>query len=223
MKQASLFTSPLILAALIACGGCDGSRTSDYPDRQPETVRRVDDIKRNAQDQKTAIEREYEEISAKLDFRERQIRERHKADRDAFALQTNKDISELQAKRREIDLQAKHDKDKVDAETAEKARTSPADQAAQIQTDASARKSDIDANVAKQLAPIMADIERHEAKVRQRRSEIDLAEAKDLSGLERERTQAKDQMRTKKIDVDRWLTDELAKVDKEIRGKSERR
>lgn len=214
MKLTIVVCSALLSTAFML-GGCNSTRTSDYPDRTPETTRKVDDIKLNARDQKDAIDKNYDEKSNNLDFKERQIREKYKIGREAYGIKAGKSNSDHIAKRSDIESQAKFDKVKIDADASDKIKTSPAEDEAKIRTEAISRKAEVDSNSTKKLASIASDNEVGEAKIRQYNMEKDLAEAKEMTALEKERAQARDEMRTKKVEVDKWTTDELNKVNKD--------
>jgi hypothetical protein len=201
-----------IAVSLFLLTACNGSRTSDYPDNSVNTTRRVDDIKRNAREQKDAVEMEADELSKKLDFDERQIRETYKADRQALVNDSNKEATTRDAKIREFEIQAKHDKDVLDAEVADKLKTSPAEDAAQITAEVASRKAEIDNRLTTDLAPFVSKKERGKADLIQRGIEIDLAESKKISALEQERSKTRNAMREKMLKIDTWTNDELAKV-----------
>ena len=211
----NIMLAAALFASILSFAGCDQSRTSDYPDNSINTTRRVDDIKRNARDQKDAVEAEADRMSNKLDFDERQIREKYKADRQAFINASEKETTESSAKNREIQIQAKHDKDVIDADVAEKLRTSSPEKTTEIQAEAASRKSEIDNKTTGKLAPIINDSERSKAKNVQRGMEIDLNEAKEISALEQERSKVRNETKDKKLKIDTWTNNELAKVAKE--------
>jgi len=202
----------VLLFSAFLLGGCTDSRTSDYPNRTPETTRKVDDIKLNARDQKDAINKRYDEKSNNLDFSERQIREKYKADREAYSISAGKSNTDRVAKRRNIESLSKFDKDKIDADVAEKLRTSPAEDEAKIKADAVSRKAEIDSNTTNNLAPILNEMDADDAKMKRHQLEQDLSEAKAITALEKERSQARDEMRLKMVDVDKWTNEELGKV-----------
>lgn len=213
-------TNRLLLTAAVAASillftGCNGSRTSDYPDHSVNTTRRVDDIKQNARDQKDAVDVEADRTATKHDFNERQIREKYKAKRQSFTNESDGEATVRDAKTREIQIQVKHDKDVIDAEVADKLRTSPPEKAAEIQADAASRKSEIDSEATSKLAPFISDAERIKAKNIQRGIEIDRDESKEISALEQERSKARNDTKAKKLTIDTWTSDELAKVAKE--------
>jgi hypothetical protein len=204
-----------LTATLFTFVGCNPSRSSDYPDRSVNTTRRVDDIKQNARDQKDAVDAEGDRLTNKMDFDERQIREKFKAERQSFMNAADKETSEREAKNREILIQAKHDKDVIDAEVVDTLKTSAPEKAAEIRADALSRKSAIDSRATANLAPMVSESERSKAKNIQRGLEIDLNESKDISALEQERAKARNQAKDKKLSIDTWTNDELAKVGKE--------
>lgn len=209
-------TLAIALTASVLCfAGCDQSRTSDYPDHSVNTTRRVDDIKQNSRDQKDAVDAEADRLSNKYDFDERQIREKYKADRQAFINTSDKETTDHEAKNREIQIQAKHDKDVIDAEVAEKLRTASPEKTAEIKAEAASRKSEIDSKTTGKLAPIISESERSKAKNIQRGLEIDRSEAKEISALEQERSKTRNEMKDKKLKIDKWTNDELAKVGKD--------
>lgn len=210
-----IFLAATLTASLFSFTGCDGSRTSDYPNDSVNTTRRVDDIKQNARDQKDAVDAETDRLSNKMDFDERQIREKFKADRQAFINASDKETTDRDAKNRDIQIQAKHDKDVIDAEVADKLKTSPPEKSAEIQADAASRKSEIDNRTTGKLAPIASESERSKARNIQRGLEIDLNESKEISALEQERSKARNDMKDKKLKIDKWTNDELAKVAKD--------
>lgn len=204
-----------LTASIISFAGCNQSRTSDYPDRSVNTTRRVDDVKQNARDQKDAVDAEADRLTNKLDFDERQIREKYKADRQAFINASDKEATDHDAKTRDIQIQAKHDKDVIDAEVAEKLRTTSPEKTAETQADADSRKAEIDSKTTESLAPIISDSERIKAKNIQRKIEIDLNESKEISALEQQRSKVRNETKEKKLKIDKWTNDELAKVAKD--------
>lgn len=214
MTKRILLTSA-VAASLFLFAGCDGSRTSDYPDKSVKTTRRVNDIQQNARDQKDAVDVEADRMSTKMDFNERQIRENYKVKRQTFVNDASGDTTDREAKNRDIQIQAKHDKDLIDAEVVDKLKTSAPEKAAAIQADATSRKSEIDSITASKLAPINSDMERSKAKEIQRGIEVDRDESKEISVLEQERSKARNDVREKKLKIDQWTNDELAKVDKD--------
>jgi hypothetical protein len=214
MKNHILLLSA-VTVSLFLCAACDGVRTSDYPDNSVNTTRRVDDIKQNARDQKDAVEVEAGELSNKLDFDERQIREKHKADRQALVNASDKEATTRDAKMRAFEIQAKHDKDVIDAEGADKLKTSPSENAAQITAEMTSRKAEVDNKLTADLAPFVSETERGKADLVQRGIEIDLAESKKISVLEQERSKTRNATREKMLKIDRWTNDELAKVSKD--------
>lgn len=205
----------VLTASVLSFVGCNQSRTSDYPDHSVNTTRRVDDIKQNARDQKDAVDADADRLSNRMDFDERQIREKYKAERQAFVNASDKEATDHDAKSRDIQIQAKHDKDVIDAEVAEKLRTGSPEKATEIQADAASRKSEIDSKVTGQLAPIVSDSERIKAKNIQRGIEIDRNESKEISALEQERSKVRNETKDKKLEIDKWTNDELAKVGKD--------
>lgn len=214
MTNRILLTSAMA-ASIFLFVGCDGSRTSDYPDHSVNTTRRVDDIKQNARNQKDAVDVEADRVSTKSDFDERQIREKYKAKHQSFANDANGNATDRDAKNRDIQIQAKHDKDVIDAEVADKLKASPPEKAAEIQADAASRKSEIDSKATSKLTPIASDTERSKAKNVQRGLELDRDEAKEISALEQDRSKARNETKEKKLKIDKWTNDELAKVEKD--------
>lgn len=221
MKPIIIAFSAILFSTFLFCG-CTTSRTSDYPDHTPETTRKVDDIKLNARDQKDAIDKKYDEKSNNLDFRERQIREKYKADREAYSINAGKSNVDRVAKRRNIEVQANFDKDKIDADAAEKLKSSPAEDETKIKAEAISRKAEVDSNATNSLAPILSDTDADDAKMKQHHLEQDLAETKEMTALEKERTQARDEMRLKMVDVDKWTNEELSKVNKGAENKTDK-
>jgi len=213
MKSPVLLSATLIATMMIGVG-CNDSRTSDYPNATPETARLVDDVKRNARDQKDAIDKSYDEVVQNVDFRERQIHERYKADRATHQIDVEKETALRTNKRRDAETKAKVDKDKIDAETTTRLVDAPADQVAQIRAEALAKKADIDRALVTTVAPFQTDMERNDVRISQRKAELDLKEVREVSELEKERSKAREDMKLKRIAVDRWTTDELAKVNK---------
>lgn len=201
-----------LTASILSFAGCDQSRTSDYPDSSVNTTRRVDDIKQNARDQKDAVDAEADRLSSKFDFDERQIREKYKADRQALVNASDKGTTDHDAKNRDIQIQAKHDKDVIDAEVANKLRTGSPEKSAEIKADAASRKSGIDSDTTGKLASIISESERTKAKNIQRGLDIDRSESKEISALEQERSKARNQMKDKKLKINKWTNEELAKV-----------
>jgi hypothetical protein len=219
-NQRTLVKNRILLASAMAASilllaGCDGSRTSDYPDHSVDTTRRVDDIKQNARDQKDAVDADADRVSTRMDFDERQIREKYKAMRQSSVNEGAGAATDREAKNREIQIQAKHDKDVVDAEVADKLRTTPPEKAAEIHADAASRKSEIDNAATGKLEPILSETERGKAKDIQRGLELDRDESKEISGLEQERSKARNETRERKLKIDKWTNDELATVEKD--------
>lgn len=210
-----LLFSATLATSLLFFGGCDNSRTSDYPDHSANTTRRVDDINRNARDQKDALDTENSRITTKMDFSERQIHEKYKSNRESLVNTSDKDATDRDAKVREIHIQAKHDKDLIDAETAEKLKTSPTENSAQIMANATNQKSEIDSKSTSKLSPLLSDAERSKEKIHQSNLEIDLNEAKEISALDKERSIARNEINEKKIKIDRWTSEELEKIKKD--------
>ena len=184
-----------LTASLLTFTGCDGSRTSDYPDRSVNTTRRVDDIKQNSRDQKDAVDAEADRVSNKFDFDERQIREKYKADRQTFMNASDKETTDRDARTRDIQIQATHDKDVIDAEVVDKLKTSPPEKAAEILADAVSRKTEIQSRATGKLAPIVSEAERSKALNIQRELEISLNESKEISALEQERSKARNEVK----------------------------
>ncbi len=214
MTNRILLTSAMA-ASLFLFASCDGSRTSDYPDHSVNTTRRVNDIKQNARDRKDAVDVEADRVSTKSDFDERQIREKYKAKHQSFANDANGDTTDREAKNRDIQIQAKHDKDVIDAELADKLKSNPPEKAAELKADATSRKSEIDSKTTSKLTPIASDTERSKAKNVQRGLELDRDEAKEISALEQDRSKARNETKEKKLKIDKWTNDELAKVEKD--------
>ena len=214
MKNRILLTSAMA-ASIFLAAGCDGVRTSDYPDKSVNTTRRVDDIKQNARDQKDAVDLETDRASTKMDFNERQIREKYKAKRQAFINDADGETTVREAKSRDIQIQAKHDKDVIDAEVMDTLKTTSPEKVAAIQADAVSRKSEIDSKATSKLAPIASDMERSKAKDIQRVLEVDRDESKEISALEQDRSKSRNEMKDKKLKIDKWTNDELAKVEKD--------
>lgn len=213
MTNRILLTSAMA-ASILLFAGCDGSRTSDYPDRSVNTTRRVDDIKQNARDQKDAVDVEADRMSTKWDFDERQIREKHKAKRQSFVNESDGEATVRDAKTRDIQIQAKHDKDVIDAEVVDQLKTSSPEKSTEIQANATSRKSEIDSKTTSKLTPILSESERSKAKNIQRGIEIDRDESKEISALEQERSKTRNETKDKKLKIDKWTNDELAKVAK---------
>lgn len=201
-----------LTASLLLIAGCDRSQANDYPDRSDDTTRRVDDINRYARDQKDAIDAEADRLSTKMDFDERQIRERYKAQRQEFVNESNQEATERNATIRSLQIQAKHDKDVIDAEMAEELKTSAPDKAAEIRADAASEKSDIERETNRKLAELESVAERERATITQQKLDIDRDESKEISALEQERSKVRNQTNEKKLKVDKWTTEELSKV-----------
>ena len=210
-----LTLSAAFAACLLFTNGCNDTRSSDYPDHSPTTTRQVNDIKLNARDQKDAVDKEDELAIIKQEFKEKQIHDKYNADRAALANATSTESTDWEAKRRGIEIQAKHDNDVIDAEVADKVKVALPEQVEAIRADGLKRKAEVNSQVATKMAPITSEMERSQAKTNQRMIEITLNEAKEMSALEKERAMARDQSRAKKIAIDRWTTDELAKVVKQ--------
>jgi len=216
-SKATIMNSSIIisvLAAVLILGSCGGSRTTDYPDQNRSAVRNVDDIKRIAAHQKAAIDREYAQVSNNMDFRERQIRLNYMASRESLTIHSDTMASELSAKRRDIDLEAKHEKEMIDADLNQKLVTGSTENAAVLQAEANNKKAEIDKSMTSKLAQISEDIERNDTDTRKKSIALIMETAKEVTDLEEERAQAIAKMRTRKLEVDRWTTDEMAKVDK---------
>ncbi|TVR49404.1 MAG: hypothetical protein EA402_00075, partial [Planctomycetota bacterium] len=202
-------------ASLLFASGCKDTRTSDYPDQSPHTVRREDDVRQNAREQKDAADLQADRASARFDYREQQIRDQYAAKRQAHVNENHALTTERDAKVREIQIQAKHDKDVIDAETAEKVRTSSGDESAKIRADAAMRKSEIDNRTTGKLAPHATETTRNNSRNVQRGIELDREESKEISALEQERATARNQTRDKKLEIDQWLNEEMAKIEKD--------
>lgn len=211
----ALCVSILFLAA------CGQSRISKYPDGSADTTRRVEDIKQNARDQKAAVDAEAERMSNRLDFDERQIREKYKAQRQVFLNAANEEATVREAAVRDIKIQAKYDKDVIDAEIADTMKTTAPEKHAEIKADAASRKSEIDSVAAAKLAPINSEAERSLARNAQRKLEIDRDEEQAISALEQKRSKARDRAKEKKLEIDRWTNEEMAKVAEDSRAASE--
>ena len=102
-----IFLTSAMVASILLFAGCEGSRTSDYPDHSVNTTRRVDEIKQNARDQKDVVDVDADRVSTKLDFDERQIREKYKAKRQSFVNESDGEATDRDAKTRNIQIQAK--------------------------------------------------------------------------------------------------------------------
>jgi len=181
--HAFLPTCAAVLSCTLILGGCGSTRTSDYPDNSPETTRRVDDTKRNAQDKKNAIDREYADKSNNLDFRERQVREKYKAEREELSIKTDQELTKLNAQRKELELKNAQEDNRNNA------------------------------TVTKNLSDIRKEIEALERDALEKRQRIDTNEKQELIQLEKERNQANEAMREEKLEVDRWTTKELESID----------
>lgn len=186
-------TCAAVLSCTLILGGCGSDRTTDYPNHSPETTRRVDDTKRNAQDKKDVINREYAEKSNNLDFRERQLREKYETKRKTVSLEADQELTKLDARRQELELQASFKGDPKDA---------PAN--------APDRNSD---NVATDLREARNEIEEVERSAREKHLRIDRDEQQELIQLQKERNQANEAMREETLEVDRWTTKELESID----------
>jgi hypothetical protein len=208
-------------AAIAISPGCSDARTSDYPDGSVNTTRRVDDVMRNARDKKDAVDQEADQLSMKLDFRERQIRESYKAKRQSSANAAAGSEAEREGKSRGIRIQAKHDKGAIDAEAADERRNSPAEQSAAIQAAADSRKAEVDSDAVSRLSPIASETERSKSKDAQGDLELDRDESKEISALEQERSQARNEVKVRKLEIDTWVTAELARIEKESHASAE--
>jgi hypothetical protein len=222
IPEVPIMRTPSIILIAVLCAGfigssCSGPGRSDYPDKSPETTRKVDEVKRTARERKEQIDRDYNDQTTRLEFRERQIREQAKADREAAAIEVDRSEEKLAAKKRDLEIQAKYDKEKADAEMAEKLKTSPGEQAETIKSDAMRRKAEIDAKLKNDSAPFIKEREEAKAKASQRKRDIDAEESKQLAALRQEMADARAKMRSAKLDVDRWTNDELEKIGKESR------
>jgi len=215
MKQSSLhFLLPSVLTVLALLGVACSSR-SDYPDSSAETVRKVDDIKREGRDRKDEIDRLYDAQLARFDFREKQIHDKARADRDAIDLDIQKAHDNLNDKKRESDAKAKRETEAVEAEAEAKLKTAPPEQTDRIKADLATRKAEIALKSTEEMAPISSDLAAFEGKTKQRKMELESEETKQLNALEHDQAEARRQMREKRLDVDRWVTENLAKVAKE--------
>lgn len=200
---------------ILSFAGCNQSRTGDYPDNSVNTTRKVDDIKQNSRDQKDVVDAEADRLATRMDFDERQIREKYKADRKSFIIASAREATEHDGKSRGILIQAKHDKDIIDAEVAEKLRTTSPEKEAEIIAEAASRKSEIENQATAKLAPILSESERSKAKTVQRGLEIDFNESKEISALEQERSKVRNETKDKKLKIDKWTNEELSKVAKD--------
>ncbi|TVR39515.1 MAG: hypothetical protein EA402_14555 [Planctomycetota bacterium] len=214
MKYHFLITIALATSVLFF-SGCDRSRTSDYPDSSADTVRRTDDIKQNGRDQRQAVDNENARANTRMDFNEQQIRDRYAGRRQSHVNEANAETTVSDAKVREILIQAKHDKDVIDAQVVADLRTSPNQNAAEIRADATRRKSEIDNRASVKIAPIHNDSNSKKSLHVQRGIEIDREEAQELSVLARERSQANNQARGKKLEIDQWQNEEMSRVERD--------
>ncbi len=197
-----------------------GESRGEYPDNSPQTTRRIDNVHKDALIQKEAIDKKFDEQSVNLDFRERQIRDKYKADREAIIIEADKAKTDRVARRTTIEVQTKYEKDRIDAETVEDLRDKPANEAAQAKAKAMSRKTEIDSAATKKVAPILSEAEVADAKSLQRRRDLDLAETKEITDVQQERTKARVEMRNKTLAVDRWETEQRSKVNTEAGSKA---
>lgn len=201
-----------LIASSVVFAGCNQDRNSDYPDHSERTARRVGEIHQVARDQKDAIGAEHDRISVKFDFDERQIIEKHKAERQEIINASSRDDTVFEAQVRDIDIQSRHDIGVIDAEAAEKMKGASPESHPDIQVDAASRKAEVDGRAAEKLSRVSSESALSKAKYAQSGREIDRNESKALSALEKDRAKSRDEMRDRMLKIDRWTNDELAKV-----------
>lgn len=188
--RAYLSTCAAILSCSLILGGCGSGRTTDYPDQSPETTRRVDDTRRHAENKKAAIDKEYAAQTQRLDFQERQVREKYKAEREALSIETDQKLTRLNAQRRQLELKREGDL----SEDPDRVKT--------------------DGDEPKDLASIREEITALERQSRERDAQLERDQTRELIDLEKQRNRANEAMREEKLEVDRWTTKELESIDR---------
>lgn len=211
------------LAGLAAISLALAACQTGYPDRSPETARRVDDIRRNAADQKAAIAEREQRDRERLAFREQQIRAKHQVARDEAAIAHDEELAQRAADRRAIELRVAHDLQRQLNEARDRKRLGSDDQAATIDAEAASAAARVEADAAEELEPLASADRDAAAKLEQRILEIDRDEGQELSGVEAERAKVCNQARAERVKVDEWTSAELAELESAGRPTAERR
>jgi len=211
MRTRLLLISSLA-ATILLVAGCGDAKSRPHSEHQMNTSRRIEDIKLNAREQKDAVDVETDRTAARCEIVERQIREKYGKKRQASAAEPAGDTTDRAAKMRDLQLQAQHDKDAIDAEVAEKLKLSLPEETTAIQADAASRKAAIDNQANSTLEVLARDTERDKAENLRRGLDIDRDESKEIRALEQERSRSRIDMKDKKLKIDTWVEGELAKV-----------
>ena len=208
------YPNPAILAAcacaLFATACHESSSRGEYPDHAAETQKQADNIRHDAQSSKEAADREFNDKSTALDFRELQSKEKTKQELATVNLERDRTVAPLVAKQEEIKAQGQRDKERVDNETTELLKA-PGSQEAPIRAEAASKKADIDQKSIAAISAITSKADKADTTAKAKRIDIATDESQRLGSLQLERTANEQALRKRKIAID---TDTNMKLNK---------
>jgi colicin import membrane protein len=220
MKTATLIIVPALVLALGLTGCNDSTARSDYPDRSEETKAEADAIRRDGERREEAIDNELKQTLTALSFEEKQTVDKAKLERERIAIDRDRKIQPLEAKKAEVEDKAKRDCERIDQETEAKVATVAGDEAARIKAEAASRTAEVRRDATARVAEIEADIREAKQAAQERIANVDEGEAKEKSGIAAKRADAERKAREEKVKV---KSDTTAKLDRVGKNSAERR
>jgi osmotically-inducible protein OsmY len=204
------------LAATFVLGGCDlNTSRGEYPDRTPETRVRVDAIRDDATLQKKAADREYDEQMNASAFRNKQVNEKARLERDQVDITRDQATIPLVAKQNIAKARAQREREQIAATTDLKLKSSTGDQAAQIMADAASKYAEAELTAAAEIASAANHITAAEAEARQEKADIDAREGVQLSDIVLEQNEAKRKQRQRTLEIDTQTANQLDRLGKD--------
>jgi osmotically-inducible protein OsmY len=219
----SILVPVLATGLILATAGCDQqSARSDYPDNTPQTHRQVDEINNDATARKAAIDKRYDDTATAIAFHRGQISDKAKADRAKIALDHDRDVAPLTAKRNATKV--KYDAQKQEIATAldKKQKDNTAEEAPKLQADAASQTADVDRKETAEFVSIDQDIRSADDTAAKKKNDVDAQEAKDLADCDRQLTEAKNQARADKLAVDKDVNSKLASVESDSKSRMDK-
>ncbi|MBA3697405.1 MAG: BON domain-containing protein [Planctomycetes bacterium] len=220
MKPASLILVPALVLALGLTGCNDNTARSKYPDRSAETKAETDAIRRDGERREEVIDRDLQQTFTALSFSEQQNADKAKLERERIAIERDRKIQPLEAKKAAVEDKAMRDSERIDQETASKTATVAGEEAASIKAEAASRIAEVKRDAAARLAEIEPDIRDARQAAQTSLANVDDSEAKEQGKIMAKRAEAERKAREEKLTVN---ADTTAKLDKVGKDSAERR
>lgn len=214
MRPSSLFIIPTLALAIGLTGCNDTANRSDYPDRSAETKAEADAIRADGDRRQDAVEREREQQLTALGFDERQNAEKAALERERIALERDREVQPLKAKKAEHEANAKRECERIEREAETKLANTSGEEAARIKADAESRIAEVKRETTEKIAKIDPDIRAANQAAEDRIANSKRDEAKKQAEITAKRAEVENNAREQKLRIQSDVTTKLDRLGK---------